>query len=88
LTSKGSSAGIARITGLPFSIGTATNQFFSAASLWINNISFLNQFQARGGVGTTNIELWEVTTIGGLSNLTDLEFANNSEFLISFTYFV
>ena len=87
LSSKGSSTGNATITGLPFTIGDG-GAYSSAASLWTRSISFLNQFQAIGTTNTTSITFWEVTTGGVLTSLDDVNFANNSDFIISFTYFV
>jgi hypothetical protein len=87
LTSKGSSAGVARITGLPFTIGSGDSNY-SPPALWFNRITFANQFQAYGNTNATTIDLTEVTILGVLSNLTDADFANNTEIMISFTYFV
>jgi hypothetical protein len=87
LTNKGSSTGVAEITGLPFTIpNTFSNQ--CAAALWFANISFTNQFQAIGSINTTTIILQEITNAGSTSSLTDADFANNSNVTLSFTYFV
>jgi hypothetical protein len=87
LTSKGSSTGSAKITGLPFTIGSGLPNF-AVASLRIEAITFANQFQALGSVASTNIELEEVTEAGINTTLSDADFANNSTIMISFTYFV
>jgi hypothetical protein len=87
LTSKGSSTGTAKLTGLPFTVGAGV-QNFAPASLRIESITFVNQFQALGAVGSTNIELEEVTTLGVNGVLTDVDFANNSTIMLSLTYFV
>jgi hypothetical protein len=87
LTSKGSSTGSARITGLPFTIaGAASN--YSAPILYFENISFANQFQGFGVNGETSIALYETTEAGTLSTLNDADFSNSSAIIISFTYFV
>ncbi len=87
LTSKGSSTGDARITGLPFTI---PNDFgnYSAVNLWISAITFANQFQANGVINSTNISLQEITELGIGSSITDADFANNSAIIFSFTYSV
>ena len=85
LTSKGSSTGSAKITGLPFTIGSGLPNF-AAASLRIEAITFANQFQALGSIASTNIELEEVTEAGINTTLSDADFANNSTIMISFTY--
>jgi hypothetical protein len=87
LSSKGSSSGLAQITGLPFTIANTFSNY-SAPSLRFNNIAFLNQFQAYGNIGGTTIVLTEITTLGIETTITDTEFANNSELMVSFTYFV
>jgi hypothetical protein len=87
LTSKGSSTGSARITGLPFTIAN-NDANYSAPSFWFNNVTFTNQFQGYGNKNNTTIDLSEITILGALSALTNADFANNSEVMISFTYFV
>jgi hypothetical protein len=87
LTSKGSSTGAAKITGLPFTIPNS-GQNYSAPSLFFVNITFANQFQANGVINSTDISLEEITALGTNSGLTNADFANNSEVILSFTYFV
>jgi hypothetical protein len=87
LSSKGSSTGTAQITGLPFAIGSGASNY-AAASLRFDSITFANQFQAYGGVTTTNIELEEITEAGVTSTLTNADFANGSSIMVSLTYFV
>jgi hypothetical protein len=87
LTSKGSSTGVAKITGLPFTIANS-NANTSVPSLWFNVITFVNQFQGYGEIGLTTIRLQESTSLGVASDLTDVDFANNSAIIVSFTYFV
>ena len=87
LTSKGSSTGSATITGLPFSIAN-NNANYSVLSLRIDKITFANQFQAYGDIGTTSISLEEITILGVRTALTDADFANDSSIIVSFTYFV
>jgi hypothetical protein len=87
LTSKGSSTGNAKITGLPFTIAGGTSNY-GTPSLRFENVTFTNQFQGYGGVTTTNIELEEITLLGVASTLTNADFANNSTVMINFTYFV
>jgi hypothetical protein len=87
LTNKGSSTGGAILTGLPFTIAN-NNANFSAASLRLNNITFANQFQGVGNTNTTTIVLQEITEAGVLDDLTNADFANNSQIMLSLTYFV
>jgi hypothetical protein len=87
LTGKGSSTGVATITGLPFTIGNI-QRFYSAPSLYFSAITFTNQFQGYGNVNTTNIALEETTILGVSSAITDADFASNSNLIVSLTYFV
>jgi hypothetical protein len=87
LTSKGSSTGSARITGLPFTIANSDGTY-SSASLRLDSITFTNQFQAYGLVNTTSIVLEETTVLGLVSSISNTDFADTSAIIISFTYFV
>ena len=87
LTSKGSSTGDASITGLPFTVANGL-QFYSAAALRFENVTFTNQFQGYGENNTTRIELEETTILGVTTKLTNADFANNSAITVSLTYFV
>jgi hypothetical protein len=87
LTSKGSSTGDAKLTGLPFTIASG-NSFFSAASSVFFDITFANQFQVQGAQGSTTMDLLETSVLGTLSLITDVDFANNAGIVLSLTYFV
>jgi hypothetical protein len=87
LTSKGSSTGNARITGIPFTIAGASSNY-SAPTLYFENISFLNVFEGFGVNGTTTIALYETTIAGSVSVLDDTNFSNTSAFIINFSYFI
>ena len=87
LTSKGSSTGDVAITGLPFTVGP-DNQNFSAVALRFANITFANQFQGFARNATTQIEFEEITEAGSATRMTNTDFANNSNFMLSLTYFV
>jgi hypothetical protein len=63
LTSKGSSTGVAVITGLPFTIPNTTGNY-SAPSLWCRNITFANQYVGLGEINTNSIALVEITEAG------------------------
>jgi hypothetical protein len=87
LTSKGSSSGAATITGLPFTIAN-NNANYSAVSLFLNNVTFANQFMGLGLINSTTIPIEEITEAGALSAITDADFSNNSQIILSLTYFV
>ena len=87
LTSKGSSSGNAFITGLPFTIPN-NNANYSCAPIRFNLLTFANQFQGFGEVNTSTIKLEEITLLGVVSNLTDADFVNTTNLIVTLTYFV
>jgi hypothetical protein len=87
LTNKGSDTGDVRITGLPFTVPNSVSNY-SAPSFQLFNISFANQVFGYGVIGTTSISMYEMTEAGAATTLTNSDFVNNSEIIISFTYFV
>jgi hypothetical protein len=87
LSSKGSSTGVAEITGLPFTLANTSGNY-STANVRLENVTFANQFQAYGKIATTVIALNETTEAGVNGSLTDADFANNSTVMVSLTYFV
>jgi hypothetical protein len=87
LTSKGSSTGSAKITGLPFTIADG-GSFYSVPSLWLDDITFANVYSGYGVVGDTKIDLYEFTEAGVVSPLTNADFADTSRIMLSLTYFV
>jgi hypothetical protein len=87
LSSKGSSAGAAALTGLPYAIG-AGNDSQSAAAVRLANSTFVGQYQAVGSVGTTVVDFGADSELGVAASLTNANFANNSLIQISYTYFV
>ena len=87
LTSKGSSTGNAKVTGLPFTIAN-NNANYSTVSLRLSNITFTNQFQGFGLINSTTIDLEEVTILGAVTTLSNSDFADSCGVMISFTYFV
>jgi hypothetical protein len=86
LTNKGSSTGVAKITGLPFSVAN-TQPYYSAGSMRLSEVSYTGSAQAYGGINTTIIAIEQVTEAGTPSSLTNGNFANNSSVMITLTYF-
>jgi len=87
LTSKGSSTGLVAITGLPFTIGS-TNSNYSAPALYMSRVSFSGQFHSYGDVNGTTIAIRQVSEAGVPSGITNNNCGNDSDFIVSFTYFV
>lgn len=86
LSSKGTSTGIAQLTGLPF---TSKNAYGAsgAVSLFFVNIKFANVFQGIVEPNTKIITLGETTENGAYTTLTNSDFANDSYIFMSATYF-
>jgi hypothetical protein len=87
LSNKGTSIGNVKITGLPFSLAPNTNDY-SAVNLWLSSITFLNQYQAFADVNLTTIQIFQITNLGTISNISDANFSNTSQIIVSLTYFV
>jgi hypothetical protein len=87
LSNKGTSSGAARVTGLPFTIASG-NTNYSAPAMRLNRISYATQYTGFGEPSNTTIILTESTVLGVETALDETNFANNSEIILSFTYFV
>jgi hypothetical protein len=88
LSSKGSSTGDARVTGLPFAIGNDIGNYSAPSFGYINKITFADQLSAYGEISTTQFLFEETTNAGVKTTITNSDFANDSEIMVSFTYFV
>lgn len=88
LTAKGTSAGYAKIEGLPFSILNAGS--IAALNIYSATITFANQLIFRTGStsgGDANeIHLGEVTQAGVYTWLTNVDFSNASVLMLGLTY--
>jgi hypothetical protein len=83
LSSKGSSTGTARITGLPFDVGGVS----SSPSLRLENISFADHPTGYAGSGSA-IVITETSNAGVSTTVDDTNFSNNSAITVSFSYTV
>jgi hypothetical protein len=88
LTSKGTSTGNAVLTGLPFAVPNSIPHFATVALSNVRAITFADQIQAYVLINTSTVILNETTNAGAYTQLTDSDFANNSEFVINCSYFV
>ena len=87
-SNKGTSTGAGVLTGLPFTAGSGT-AFFGAPSVGdIRNITFLGILGFYSNQGQTTITMGQTSTLGAFTVLNDTNFANNSEFILTSTYFV
>ena len=85
LSSKGSATGYADIRGLPFTVQNA-NGAASAASMRFVNISFSGAFEGFAATNTTLVSLSQITLLGAVADLTDVNFSNNSSITFSVNY--
>jgi hypothetical protein len=88
LSAKGSSTGNATITGLPFTINGSSTNFLQAASFRFAEISFTGLVQGYGGVGSTIINMEQVTSGAGAVALNHSDFEDATQLMVSLTYFV
>lgn len=85
LTAKGSSVGVALLTGLPFAARN-NDDTYAAVSFYAPQVKYTGQLQGYVNKNTSTIVIEQVTEAGVRSQLTDVEFANNSELVVSFIY--
>jgi hypothetical protein len=87
LTSKGTSTGIATITGLPFTVFDNTANYSGISVGFLANITFADYIQGFTVTNGTSIELRETTNAGVNTTLSNADFADNSQIILSLTYF-
>jgi hypothetical protein len=87
LTSKGTSTGIAKLFGLPFTVPD-NNESQTTASIWLSGVSFANQYQTRIQTGTQKLIFGEITEAGVQTNMDNTNFSDTSTVRISMTYLV
>ena len=85
LTAKGTSTGLARVTALPFvSLNTANN--YTAITCRIHDVSYSGTIIGYQEQGASSIVLEQVTDAGTRTVLTESNFTNVSEVMISVSY--
>ena len=85
LSSKGSSTGAAVLKELPFTSRNLTANLVPAA-LRLSNISFADFPMGWNQASSKDIHLQETTNAGTTTSLTDANFSNSSEVMISISY--
>ena len=85
LTAKGTSTGVAIITGLPFTSANITRNY-AAASIRTKGVSFADNVMAHNSLNTTTLELFESTNAGVVSQIYDTNFENTSNIMINVSY--
>jgi hypothetical protein len=85
LSDKGSAAGTAVVTGLPFVVNSDTGANASV-SIRIGGITFANAFMANVIRTTTTVQLAEITEGGTVSNLSNSDFSSTATMIITVLY--
>jgi hypothetical protein len=88
LSSKGSSSGVATITGLPFTVAANEPNYGGVSFGFIGAMTFASVPFARTVAGSTTLTLAEVTTAGVDTDITNADFTNTTILRFTFTYFV
>jgi len=84
LTNKGSSTGNATITGLPFTNGTGSS--FTAVSVRLSQVTFNNVPAGFISSSSASINLRKTTSGAGDTAITDADFEDISDIIVSCTY--
>jgi hypothetical protein len=87
MTNKGSSTGDAKVSNLPF-VSQSGNTKYAGCFVGEFGITFANQFWGRIAPNTSSIDLFETTTLGVGTTITNSDFSNTSEIYFSATYTV
>ncbi len=85
LTSKGTAVGNALIESLPYTVKNYEGAH-SACSFFASKVSFANILQTFVTPNTNEINIYELTEGGVLTNITNVEFENDSGLIFSGMY--
>jgi hypothetical protein len=85
LTSKGSSAGAARITGLPFPVQNTTGAQ-PAGNLHFSNILITGMVTAYSDLNQTTMNLRKISDAGANDSLKDTDCADDTNVIMTMSY--
>jgi len=88
LTSKGSSAGDAALTGLPFTVNADTGSAGAILFSVISGVTFSIAMTGRATAAATTVDLLQTSALGAVTTITNTNFANNSQLNFVVTYFI
>ena len=88
LSNKGSSTGVANITGLPFTVASGEPNYAGLSFSYIDSMTFAAVPMGRTNAGSTNIDLSETSNAGAATDLTNSDFTNGTGLRFIVTYFV
>ena len=86
-SNKGSSTGNATITGLPFTTGSG-DASFSAVSLLPDAVTYTGFMSAISTLSSTSISVYSITEAGTPTQLTNSNYSNSSQTIITITYLI
>jgi len=86
LSSKGTSTGAAKITGLPFPVKNSTAGYSPCGIAGLGGITFADFPSGYGLAGASEINLQETTNAGTTTDLTNADFTNTATIMISIDY--
>ena len=85
-SSKGSSTGAAKIASLPFTTPSG-DAFYSGITFgYFQNITYTGMLTGHTDSGASTVSLLNTTLLGVSSTITDANFADNSNYIVSMTY--
>lgn len=85
LTSKGSSTGAAAVAGLPFASANSDNAYASV-SVRANTVTYTGMIMAIHTKNTATVSFEQLSEAGSNTSMTDANFANTSNILLSGSY--
>jgi hypothetical protein len=86
LSSKGSATGAATIAGLPTSANVAATLYYSIAIGYNSKVTFTGQLHGLISVNSGTVELYQTSTAGVVSAITNTDFAADSVLTFSVCY--
>jgi hypothetical protein len=85
LTNKGSSTGPSNVTGFPFT-STSVSNAYCTATTWGSNLTNTGMIESYISPSATVVQLQQLSTAGANANLTETNFANNTEVMVTVSY--
>ena len=85
LSNKGSSTGPSNVAGFPFT-STSVSNAYCAATMWASNLTNTGMIYSYIAPSGTVVQLQQLSTAGVNANLTETNFANNTEIMVTVSY--
>jgi len=85
LSNKGSSTGPSNVAGFPFT-STSVSNAYCASTFWGSNLTNTGMIESYISPSATGVQLQQLSTAGVNTNLTETNFANNTEVMVTASY--